>query len=311
MSLSIRALFIGLIVGISSLTLGLTFTFDPLAVSGLLVLAAVVGLTIWQWWSNHEVILPRHSEDIHDLEVPSLDPEVRFLVSARLHWQTTNGDDPHRYSDQAHDALRTTAARILAHHAPEDLATAEIELTDRIGWQEPSQHYPIQTRATDIRVVVPEAETEFLKQRLEARKKVALWRERHAIEREFRDYLLTEVLTSPANVLAWWLARHPDDLKQAVELRGVFALLTAAIRSEDTTGYFARFANNAETVGRSDDPSEDGSVTRWAHRLTQEVHQGWGLDPERSLFADQLGTLLRAHGANDAAEALTELVQTS
>ena len=69
--------------------------------------------------------------------------------------------------------------------------------------------------------------------RSELRKHERIWEQERRMEVNMRRYLSEDVLSDTGSAIVWWLARHPDQIEESVQMIGALAQLTAAANSKE------------------------------------------------------------------------------
>lgn len=252
---------------------------------------------------------------INAMSVPTAENDYHFAFSARVFWQTPSGWGNVDAAGQAVKAVLVQASLVTTRYRPEDVANAQHELSARLTTPWVDQQGRMQIWATDVSLAVSEEDKQLLARRIELRKRVRLWEEEREIERALRSYLRDDALATPGDAMVWWLAQNKGQVEEAVRLRGVFALLSAAATGREIPAAFTRHAEVAETVttevvaadcggaGPVAAPlaaSLGGSVRDLVHRVHPEDHEL----PQRALLAARLVDVLKAHAEPEVANSL-------
>ncbi|MCO1657350.1 hypothetical protein [Pseudonocardia humida] len=208
----------------------------PVLVVLVLVLLGVVGVsafrTLWKSGPQPEPFpmgpprpvaaapIPPASAPIGPIAIASGDVAYRFHFTATVHWQQKAGDSPEgriRRGAHAQEALLDRAIDAARAIAPVDHATAAHRLAAALSEPLVAARAAVQVWATDVRVDLAEEDSQRLTKLQRMQKDVRLWEQERAHEKEIRRYLGEDALASSGTALVWWLARHEDDIRGAVE----------------------------------------------------------------------------------------------
>lgn len=172
-------------------------------------------------------------------------------------------------------AVLAHARTITAAHQPDDHVIVQHELAVALGTPRVvDQSGQVQAWAVDIALTISDDDAELLRKRSELRKQIQVWEHERDFERNMRTYLGQDVFKSPGSTVVWWLARHTDEIREAVPLIGVLAQLVAAANNTDVHEQFRT------------DP---------AISLVNELFPDQG-DPQRTHLADDLVKVIDSHG---------------
>jgi hypothetical protein len=196
--------------------------------------------------------------------------------------------------------------------------------------------------ADNIVLSIPDDDAQRLHKLSALRKHEQIWEHERGFERNVRGYLSNEVLDSTGSAVVWWLARHTDDVEEAVRLIGPLAQLTAAAnnttvhelfqhlvatRDDDPTPALTSGPNTELTAGtgaadtravgtraagtevqpRDDVPRESGH----ASGLADQVFTGDADDGRRRRFGQELASLVHDHGRPDVADRIRDAFRTT
>ncbi|MDA3626941.1 hypothetical protein OU415_15965 [Saccharopolyspora sp. WRP15-2] len=281
----------------------------------------LVGLTIagpWvvSWWLLGRVgrkdvpaaevpveqpALPQPSEQqVSGTPLRSAHPEYRFSFSGAVFWYVKPDAPglPHANpAGLAVDMVLEQAGQIAAETSPEDGDLAQYRLNAVLGTprSDPSGH--VVAWASAVRLALPDADEERLRQLAAARKDEELWERQRAHERNKRTYFAEDVLQSPGSALVWWLARHEDgDLDEAVRQISNLRKLSAAAHDRQIP---------------------DSDAPNWIHPVHSFVVDGFEVGAEQHVFAaierlatgderaalgHRLAEALDSHGHRDLAQ---------
>jgi hypothetical protein len=208
----------------------------PVLVILILVLVVAVGVSAARTWSDGErrvepfpqpparpaVIapIPPACAGIGPLAIASEDDAYRFRFTATVHWQQRADDSPQDRNwrqARAQEALLDRAINAARVIAPRDHTTAGARLAAVLSEPVVASGAGVQVWASDVGVDLAGEDSERLVKLERIRKDVRLWEQQREHERELRSYLGDDVLATSGKALVWWLARHEDDIRGAVD----------------------------------------------------------------------------------------------
>ncbi|MCX4675595.1 hypothetical protein OG413_09785 [Streptomyces sp. NBC_01433] len=181
--------------------------------------------------------------------------------------------------------------------------------------------------ATDIRLVLRQADREHLEELDGLRKAMGAWESRSQHERNLREYLGGEVLQSPGSAVVWWLARHEDQIERAVEMIAPLTVLSAAANDEVVPEEFrdlltvrgASFVDEPMSGFDHPEPVDENAVPEAGgdgQRAGRQESPGervsallddLGMAPdsaERAAFTHRLARMFEGVGRSEAAESV-------
>lgn len=243
--------------------------------------------------------------------------EFSFQFAAAGHYQADAGRQVADLREHCARRIVSRAEAIAARFQPEHLDSAADELRNALAMPEADVQAGIKFWADGVSMTLSDADKKLLQQRAEIRNELVLWKEKKELERAYRDYLQNDALATPSNAVVWWLANQGDKasdaVRNAVELRGILALLSSAARSIEVPSFFAKYAAAAETT-----PSENfgvpidesrtfanaqpfgqaqpaSTVEDCIRQLVQRVHPDAAAEPERALLRRRLDDVISPH----------------
>lgn len=262
--------------------------------------------------------------ELSGVSLPSAVPDYRFLVSGSVYWRR-NSKSPgreHRNLDSvAKDAIISRAGETLLTAQPHEHSTLAERLNVELGTENlvPSGH--VYAWGEGFAVTLPEADRDRLQRLADVRKDVEVWEHERNHERNLREYLGDDVLSSPGSAVVWWLARHYQDkdsgVSAAADNIGPLRDLTTAAQetqipeqSQPGEWGFAsdgRWAVDGEGFSRS--VISDGSGGSVQDRIRSLITCIDGIfadreTDERDLFVDRQARLLDTCQKHEAAAAL-------
>lgn len=252
-----------------------------------------------------------------------------FLFSATVCWRAAGR------STSAHGnpgALAATAVlervqRVTEVEHPSRCAYLEKWLEGVLGTPLVDDSALVTAFATDVRLVLRQADREHLEELDGLRKAMGTWESRSQHERNLREYLGGEVLQSPGSAVVWWLARHEDQIERAVEMIAPLTVLSAAANDEDVPEEFrdlltvrgAPFVDEPMSGFDHPEPVDENTVSEagvGGQRAGRQDSPGervsallddLGMAPdsaERAAFTHRLARMFEGAGRSEAAESV-------
>ncbi|WP_437084234.1 hypothetical protein [Streptomyces sp. enrichment culture] len=102
----------------------------------------------------------------------------------------------------------------------------------------PDRNNRVMALATDVALTLAPADRERLRKLNDLRKDEELWECERQHERNKRRYLGDDVLKSAGSAVVWWLARHENEIEEAVHMIGPLARIAAAANNEEVPELF-------------------------------------------------------------------------
>ncbi|MER7010824.1 hypothetical protein ABT324_05275 [Saccharopolyspora sp. NPDC000359] len=236
----------------------------------------------------------------------SAHPEYRFSFSAKVFWYSKPDAPglPHANpAGLAVDLVLEQAGELVAETSPEDGELAQHRLNALLGTPRSDKSGHVVAWASDVRLVLAEADAERLRQLAAARKEEEVWERKRAHERNKRAYFADDVLKSPGSALVWWLSRREDgDLDEAVRQISNLRKLTAAAHDRRV-------------------PDPDSDEPNWIHPVHSFVVEDFEVGAEQHVFAaierlasgderaalsHRLAEVLAAHGHRELAQVVRD-----
>jgi hypothetical protein len=187
------------------------------------------------------------SNQLPSVSLPSALPDYRFTFACTVHWQPNpNAADHAVPAAVATDAVVQRASQITSGRHPEDQGTVHALAAALGQWEnEPGQR--VAAWATDVRLELDPKDRDRLRRVADMRKQQHVWEQEVAAERAVRTYLQQDVLTSTGSTVVWWLARNTGQVREAVDLLGTLAQLSAAARDREVDEVFLHLADGVPT----------------------------------------------------------------
>ena len=202
--------------------------------------------------------------------------------------------------DRAIDAARAIA--------PSDHTAAGYRLAAALSEPLVAPRAAVQVWASDVRVDLADEDSERLAKLERIQKNLRLWEQERVHEKEVRRYLGEDALASPGTALVWWLARHEDDIRGAVDRIPDLTRISAVARDlhlEDVVDPGREDANSATAVASDDygyGPAKPSAPADAAREML------YGLFPQndagRARAARHLALVFERWGQRDLAHSL-------
>ncbi|WP_130797978.1 hypothetical protein [Streptomyces otsuchiensis] len=269
---------------------------------------------------------PARRAQIDSVAVASSAPGFDFVVSATVWWRAAERVSEitqfNRDAANQNIAVSSVLSRIQAVTRREH--PSRLDLTRHLleaALAAPSEDVSgvVAAWAQDIKVTVDAEGLDQLRRMEEEVRETELWHREVKRERERRAYLADDVLASAGSAVVWWLARHNNDVENAVSMIGPLARISAAANNSDVAEPFHRLVTPTGQPAHDDDllasmVSEE--VIRRLHE-NERTDPGHGRqdsspsdvlvdlldslgfqkdDDDRDLVVQRFVRLLRAHG---------------
>ncbi|MGW5052991.1 hypothetical protein [Actinokineospora sp. NPDC004072] len=177
---------------------------------------------------------PREEHHVPAIPVDSAEPYYRFTLSCKVYWRP-NGPLPQHANPRglAVHAVLERARQVTVQGSPMDPEGVQVRLAAELGAQLADRTGQITAWAEEVGLAVPHEDAERLKRLQDLRKEKQLRDHERELEQAARAYLTDEVLADPGKAAVWWLARHPEQVREAAELLPTFAQLSAAAHGSE------------------------------------------------------------------------------
>lgn len=260
---------------------------------------------------------------VQGVTIASARPDYEFILDAAVYWRTT-GDPaaphPHfRPAARAIDTIIEQAARIAATVDPGMAGQLQHRLNDILGVVRTDSTGRVEVWADQVRISLFDADAVRLRRLADIRKDEELWQHERRRECDKRAYLTDDVLKTTGSALVWWLSHHDGDVRQAADLIGTMARLSAAAQDEDIPTLFRhllpqdqlppepRFpAFGSDGAGQPFDMGFVGGLRTPVDLFTEMMNAMRLDDAQRSLLAAQLADAVAAAGNASVARDIRE-----
>ncbi|MFF2819009.1 hypothetical protein ACFVT9_26225 [Kitasatospora cineracea] len=313
-----------LLSGLAPILLGRQFDWPVWAcVFGSAVLVGLVGLLMTtrtprseapeasdlrsapQWAAEPEppTELPFREVSLRNVPLPSALPDYDFRLSATVLWRPTRPLSSTVHADPAGlatEAILVRARQVSMNEHPGRPELLALRLTGLLGGLEYDGGGSLSAMANRITVDLADGDGERLEKMAALRKAEEVWEQQRQYERSRREYLGGDVLKTPGSAVVWWLARHEEDVEQAVQLIGPLAVLAAAANDSEVPEVFRRYVDHLP--GGGEDPLTDPELdAELADLLTQE-HRTSGDTGGDDGFAARMADLMSDLGVSPDSE---------
>ncbi len=184
---------------------------------------------------------PPHAEHhVPAIPVDSAEPYYRFILSCTVCWTPNVGVPQHgNLRGLAVHSILERARQVTVAGAPTDAEAVRTRLAAELGAMAPDRTAQIVAWAQDVGLTVPEEDARRLDRLAELRKEKQVRHHEQELEQRTRAYLADEVLIDPGTAVVWWLARHPEQVREAADLIPTFARLSAAVTKTEIAPQYA------------------------------------------------------------------------
>ncbi|WHT17255.1 hypothetical protein N8J89_29570 [Crossiella sp. CA-258035] len=184
--------------------------------------------------------------------VPSATAEFAFTFSCTVRWRLVPAADGPRHPNPAGVAVNAVLHRAMAISGAAELTEGErvnAELAAELGTPKPDPGGWVQSWAEDIGLSADAEDLSLVTQLQRLRRKRLAWAAEREWECDQRQYLTESVLRDPGSAVAWWLARHPDEVEEAVRLVGPLARLVSAVHQTEVHPLYREFEPRHQLPG--------------------------------------------------------------
>ncbi|SDD62617.1 hypothetical protein [Actinokineospora iranica] len=191
---------------------------------------------------------PPHAEHhVPAIPVDSAEPYYRFILSCTVCWTPTGGVPQHgNLRGLAVHSILERARHVTVGGSPTDTAAVQTRLAAELGAMLPDRSGQIVAWAEQVALTVPEEDARRLERLTELRKEKQVRHHEQELEQRTRAYLADEVLVDPGTAVVWWLARHPEQVREAADLIPTFARLSAAVTKSEIAPQYAERLDTAD-----------------------------------------------------------------
>ncbi|GAB3445669.1 hypothetical protein GCM10027570_16070 [Streptomonospora sediminis] len=174
--------------------------------------------------------------------LPSAHPEYDVLLSGVVWWRTDRGSDPGS-GGRAKSLIVERAAELTRNDPPQDCKLTGHRLAAALGQAVRAEPDGIEVWAEEVRLELHDEDAARLERIRGFRKDEEVREHERAAERNFRQYLRSEMLADPGQAVLWWLARDPEAIHDTVGEIGTLSRLTAATGGTEIPPLYRDLAN--------------------------------------------------------------------
>ncbi|HVK21668.1 MAG TPA: hypothetical protein VM677_09955 [Actinokineospora sp.] len=182
----------------------------------------------------------RNEHHVPAIPIDSAEPYYRFVLSCKVCWTTDPDADHGNPRGLAVHAILERARQVTVTGAPTDVDNVRTRLAAELGVKAPDRSGQIVAWAEEVGLTIPETDVARLARLAELRKEKQVLHQERELEQSTRAYLAENVFTDPGSAMVWWLARHPDQIREAAALLPTFAELTAAVNDTEVAPKYAQ-----------------------------------------------------------------------
>jgi hypothetical protein len=248
---------------------------------------------------------PGHTPPCHDTAARS--------PAGQLRAERNGGSERVRHADPgalAAAAAVERAAEMVCGSPPADSGKTRQQLAKDLGWERTDPTGTVRWCAQDVELDLADPDdAERLRALSRLRKQVHEWEQKREHEKNLREYLGDDALTTGGTALVWWLARHLDD-DQSVP---------AAVRLINDLSTLSMAAQDRANPDQAESPfvappltacGPDGNVlgqdlASATHELLERLFPD--SDDERTMFARSLASIAERSGLTDYATCVRTL----
>ncbi|MFF2541345.1 hypothetical protein ACFVUY_02160 [Kitasatospora sp. NPDC058063] len=185
---------------------------------------------------------PWEKTRVAGVALPSLVPDYDFHFSATVWWRPIPNNTGLVHADPAGLAVETVLERareVTAYEVPGRLGLVQHRLNGVLGTQSQDRAGLVEAMGGRVELRLSEDDRHRLGKLSEVRKTEEVWEHERRYEQSKRAYLGDDVLKSPGSAMVWWLARHDEQIREAVDLIGPLAQLSAAANDQAVSDLYA------------------------------------------------------------------------
>ncbi|MFF2616441.1 hypothetical protein [Kitasatospora sp. NPDC058046] len=191
---------------------------------------------------------PWEKTRVAGVALPSLVPDYDFHFSATVWWRPIPNLTGLVHADPAGLAVETVLERareVTACEIPGRLDLVQHRLNGVLGTQSQDRSGLVEAMGGRVELRLSEDDRHRLGKLSEVRKTEEVWEHERRHEQSKRAYLGDDVLKSPGSAMVWWLARHDEQIREAVDLIGPLAQLSAAANDQAVSELYTHLVPGA------------------------------------------------------------------
>ncbi|MCH6159158.1 hypothetical protein [Streptomyces marispadix] len=178
----------------------------------------------------------RREQVVADVSLPTSVPDYDFHFSATVRWcplDAPAGAPAVSLAGLAVRAVLERARNVTAAHPPHRASLTQHELSGELGTMREDSSGRVLAMAESISLRLSDADATRLERLATVRKEEEVWTHERKYECDRREYLGKDVLKDTGSAVVWWLAKHDDQVRQAVDEIGPLAQLSSAANDRD------------------------------------------------------------------------------
>ncbi|RLK61197.1 hypothetical protein [Actinokineospora cianjurensis] len=192
---------------------------------------------------------PHAEHHVPAIPVDSAEPYYRFVLTCTVCWQPNASLPQHgNLRGLAVHSILERARSVTVTGSPTETEVVQTRLAAELGAMAPDRSGQIIAWAENVGLAVPEEDARRLDRLAELRKEKQVRHHEQELEQRTRAYLADEILTDPGTAVVWWLARHPEQVKEAADLIPTFAKITAAVTKTEIAPQYAERLDERPTL---------------------------------------------------------------
>ncbi|WP_157440742.1 hypothetical protein [Actinokineospora inagensis] len=174
------------------------------------------------------------------IPVDSAEPYYRFILACTVCWKPHTGLPQHgNLRGLAVHSILDRARQVTVTGSPTEAEVVRTRLAAELGAMAPDRTGQIVAWAENVGLTVPEEDARRLERLTELRKEKQVRHHEQELEQRTRAYLADEILVDPGTAVVWWLARHPEQVREAADLIPTFARISAAVTKTEIAPQYA------------------------------------------------------------------------
>jgi hypothetical protein len=201
--------------------------------------------------------IPYRETRVESAALPSAVDGYAFRFSATVWWRPVPGallPSESALSSLASAFIVNRARAIACRENPGLASSARYLMEGALGVARQDGSATVTAMATDVALALDPADRDRLHRVVELRKDEQVWEQERQYERNKRAYLGDEVLKSPGSAVVWWLARHEEEIRGAVDLIGPLAQISAAAKDAEIPELYRHLVAGAPGTPVAEDP---------------------------------------------------------
>ncbi|GAA2962715.1 MFS transporter [Actinokineospora diospyrosa] len=192
---------------------------------------------------------PHAEHHVPAIPVDSAEPYYRFILTCTVCWQPSAGLPQHgNLRGLAVHSILERARAVTVTGSPTEAEVVQTRLAAELGAMAQDRSGQIITWAENVGLAVPEEDARRLDRLTQLRKEKQVRHHEQELEQRTRAYLADEILVDPGTAVVWWLARHPEQVREAADLIPTFARISAAVTKTEIAPQYAERLDDRPTL---------------------------------------------------------------